>query len=421
MSKKLTEEQTREAIKNFIETGTLLLQFDEFQDLFADYEERKRILTPYIEQILQSKKKYKSLTVDKVLQNLDFFGRAIKPADVSAEVLKRAGQKKRAADARATQKERQEQQEQPAEKIKYKKGDTLKTTSTKLANEFFMLNPPITEIDGQLTLNTIYTKKAGHDVAVLTYYSYNEQYLQAHGITRREFSDFDYFVAMVSNNLFLEGNNKYSFTKLWHEMGNPKTPNAQQLQQLRESLRIGLSTILHISNKEVLEAWGIETDTYQDIESPVIPVQIKTDINKANGQIMNETIYQYAVSPFLLVADPLNQIATWKKDILKLYKGKRSARYWRVMRYLMQTIAWIRNGGRDPKIAINTLCDAVGDKTRADKQRTVKLTYELLDSVFKPLEYVCSYKTDPKDGGIILKCSKSNKPKLNSNNPKDKK
>lgn len=416
----------RETLKEIVQPIFDMLQNEDFQNLLKDAEAREKVLMPYIESVLQdpkSKHKYKGITAAQVLENLDIMGRVINPEELTAEILKRAGQRKRAADAR----EKQTQQQAAAqgldilspEKIKYYHGDKLQTTSTKLANEFFSIAPPITEIDGQLTLNTIYTTKGGEDIAVMSYYNFNEKELNANGITSREFTDFDYFVAMTCNNLFMEGNKIVSLTKIWHEMGNPKNPNPQQLQALRKSLIKGMTTIITISNIEVLKAWKIDIDsgTYKNIKSPVMPIMLKEEKSRANGNIIVETVYIYALSPFIVVAEPLNQITTWDKAILRLYPGSRSGRYWRVMRYLMREIAWIRNdSSRAPKITIDHLCASVGDKTRADKQRTLTLTYELLEKVFKPLDYISSYRTDNKDGGIILKYNKDRKPRLNDKN-----
>lgn len=332
--------------------------------------------------------------------------------------LKAEKQKERAEAARKIQKEKQEQSKDRAtNKIRYSSGDTLQTTGTKLANEFYSITAPFVELEGQLTLNTVYSNKGGSDIVVTSWFHFNEGELNSYGIKRRQFKDSDYFVAMVCNNLFLEDNKQVSLTKIWHEMGNQNTPNPRQLQELREALVLGATTILHISNKEVLDAWGANTDTYDDIVSPVIPAQIRTVYSRANGNILNETIQINGISPFILVADPLNQISTWDKRILKLYDGSRTNRYWSVLRYLMREIAWMRNDTkRTNKITIENLCAAVGDKTRADKQRTLKMTYDLLEKVFKPLDYICSYRTDPKDGGIILKYNKDRKPLLNSEN-----
>ena len=424
----LTEEEQKETLKGVDKAVFDLFEKPAFQDLLKDAEERERILLPYIEKVLnepKNRRRYKGITPQAVLDNLTLTGRVADPEEITAEILKKAQQKKRAQEAHEIQREKRaqlEEQEKAGAVIKYATGDTLQTTSTKLANEFYSIAPPFTEIDGQLTLNTVYASKAGHDIAVYSYFNFNEGELKRYGIARRQFTDYDYFVAMVCNNLFMENNKQVSLTKIWHEMGNPKSPNPKQLQELREAIILGATTILHISNKEVLDHYNIDTETYSDIASPVIPAQIKTDYSRANGSIMNVTVNINALSPFMLVAEPLGQISTWDKQILKLYDGSRSARYWKVMRYLMQQIAWIRHDkSRNNKITIEHLCAAVGDKTRADKQRTLKLTYELLDKVFIPLDYISSYKTDNKDGGIIVNYNKERKPKLNPENPKSQK
>lgn len=381
---------------------------DDLQELLQDAETREKVLLPYIENVLidpRNRKKYAGITAEQVLDNLDVLGRTVNPDDITAEIIKRAQQKKRADEARAKQRERL-QKVKPGEKISYIPGATLKTTSTNLANEFFSFAPPITEIEGQLTLNTLYSDRSGQDIAVLSYFNFNEKELNANGITSRVFTDFDYFVAMVCNNLYLEGNKQVSLTKLWHEMGNPKSPNQKQLQELRKSLIKGMTTIINISNREVLEAWNIDTDSYTDIKSPVMPVILKTERSKANGNIMSETVGIYNISPFILVADPLNQITTWKKDILKLYHGSRTAKYWRVMRYLMQQIAWMRNDKkRQPVITFRHLFDAVGAKRTEDRNTALKLVDELLRDAFKPCKYISGYKIDHQKGRITLTCS----------------
>lgn len=421
----MTEEE-KALLNDAVNSVMSLFQKPEFKELLNDAEERERILLPFVEKVLKdpkNRRKYKGITAAEVLENMDIMGRVVNPGEISAEILKKAESKKRAQAARDIQKKKQgKAQEQAAQVIRYEQGDTLQTTGTKLANEFYSIAPPFNEIDGQLTLNTVYANKGGNNIAVYSWFHFNEGELKQYGITRRNFTDYDYFVAMVCNNLFLENNRQVSLTKIWREMGNTKTPNPRQLQELREALILGATTILHINNKEVLDAWKAETETYSDIVSPVIPAQLKTDYFRANGNIANETIIINGISPFIIVADPLNQIQTWDKQILKLYQGSRSGRYWRVMHYLMREIAWIRNDtARSNKITIDHLCAAVGDKTRADRQRTLKLTYELLDTVFIPLDYISSYKTDNKDGGIVMRFNKERKPKIGPGNGKNQK
>lgn len=382
----------RATLKEIVQPIFDMLQNEDFQTLLKDAEARENVLRPFIESVLQdpkNKNKYKGITAAQVLDNLDVMGRVVNPEELTAEILKRAKQRQRADAASKAQREKLEQKK-AADKISYLPGDTLKTTSTHLAKEFFSLTPPITEINGQLTLSTLYgTNARGEAVNVLSYFSYNEKVLNANGITKQEFNDFDYFVAMVCNNLFTEGNKQVSLTKLWHEMGNPKTPNSTQLQELRKSLIKGMSTQITISNREILELYNINTDSYIDIQSPVMPILIKTEHNRSNGNIMNETVYILQLSPFILVAEPLNQITNWKKDILKLYKGTRNARYYRVMRYLMQEYAFMRNNKkRVNRITFKALFAATGAKRTEDRNTTLKIVSGVLEDAFKPCGYI---------------------------------
>ena len=350
-------------------------------------------------------------------------GRIVNPNDLTAEILKRADQKRRAAEALQIQKEQRAQakeQNTEHEIIKYFNSNELKTTSTNLANKFYSLVPLAKEINGQMYLDVLYNGQGKNEIYVYSSYFFNDAALHAKGITRRKFMAYDYFVAMACNNLFIEGNNKVSLTKIWHEMGNKGTPNPRQLQELREALYLGIYTRIVINNKDILKCYKPDAEYYKEIDTQVIPAQIDTDRKIANNSIMNETVILSGLSPFMLVAIPLNQLNSWDKNILKLYSGSRSARYWRVMQYLMLEIAWMRNPGsnRSNIITVEHLCNAVGDKTRADKQRTLDLTYKLLEQVFKPLDYINSYKEDPKTGNIILGYNKDRQPKLSAKKKK---
>ena len=110
-----------------------------FNELLNDAEQREQVLKPYIEIVLQdpkNKRKYKGITVDAILENLDVMGRIVNPNDLTAEILKRADQKRRAAEALQIQKEQRAQakeQNTEHEIIKYFNSNELKTTSTNLA------------------------------------------------------------------------------------------------------------------------------------------------------------------------------------------------------------------------------------------------------------------------------------------------
>ena len=109
-------------------------------------------------------------------------------------------------------------------------------------------------------------------------------------------------------------------------------------------------------------------------------------------------------SPFFLVAQPLGHFGAWNKDILRLYGGRRTKRYYAVMHYLIREIGWMLNdkSKRNNKLALQSLYSYAGDKTARAKQLTKKMAYRLLDEVFIPTDYIKSYKEDPQDGGICL-------------------
>lgn len=367
-------------------------------------EENIKALAPYIDKVLQENPKaYKDITINDVINNTDAYFVPLDPADeITAKIIKKARQKKSAEEARAKQKETIKVIE-PQGKVTYNQANDFKTTSTKLANAFFNYAPPVNVIDGQLALNTLYSDKNGKQISVLSSYSFNEKILNEYGITSREFTDFDYFVAMVCTNLFENGNQKISLTKLWHELGNPRTPNTRQLQELQKTLIKGLTTTIRISNREILEAYNKDTKSYTDIISPVMPVVINEEHNRVNGNITSGTIYILAKSPFMLVAEPLDQITQWNKDILKLYKGSRTQKYWRVLRYLMREIGWMKNDSkRHPVITFKKLFEDTQAKRTEDRNTILKLTEDLLKDVFVVCGSIKEFKIDHQRGRIEL-------------------
>lgn len=298
--------------------------------------------------------------------------------------------------------------------IRYKKGTELKTSTDKLANIFFSLAAPKGRISGSGQREMIPLKyernNQSKEITLFYDYSFNDEVMKKFGLPL-SFDSYDYFVAAVCDNLFLEGNTDVSLTKIWSEMDDGSSPNTKHLTELYESLVKGATTTVFLDDREVREAWGVNTgDTYNEIVSPVMPLQILGEKFKANGNVANARIVINNVSPFFALSYSLGHYSTWSKDVLKLYKGKRTKRFWSVFHYLMTQIGWMRNpsSDRSNKITYNALYAYTGAKSTRDKQLTRNMTYRVLDEVFKPAGYVISYKEDSKGApGIIIRYTKN--------------
>lgn len=292
--------------------------------------------------------------------------------------------------------------------IHYNKSDTVTTVTDKLAHIFFSLDAPAPTgnfIPGQRSFAQLTEtgrmisyegKKSKNEITLFYDFSYNEEVVQAFGLDKR-FTDYDYFVMTILDNLHEEGNDTVSLTKIWREMGNEGNPSPEQLTELANSMRKGLSTIINIDDTETLKEWKQSNGRSHQLVSPVMPVQFILERFIANGKVANGTVKITGFSPFYMVGRPLAHIGTWDKKVLRLYSGRKTKRYYGVLRYLLREIGWIRNPKstrKNTKIVYSSLYSYLGDKTTRAQQLSRDMLYRLLDEVFIPLGYVMAYKEE---------------------------
>lgn len=282
--------------------------------------------------------------------------------------------------------------------ISYNHGTIVKTMTDKFSNLFFSMAAPQPRgtINGQRQFLPVKYEKQGakKEITLFYDYSYNEKVIERFGLSK-DFDDLAFFTMSIIDNLYDEGNYIVSSTKIWHELGNTGSPSTEAITNLVNILRLGMSTIITADIKEIFDAWGIEAKNKDaEIISPVIPVQIIREKFSANGKTSNALIHIMGHSPFYMIGYPLKHLTDWNKDVLRLYSGRRTKRYYSVLRFLITNIGWMRNqkSNRSNKIRYSTLYNATGDKTTRDKQLTRKMLHRLLDEVFIPTGYVTAYK-----------------------------
>lgn len=293
-------------------------------------------------------------------------------------------------------------------RVQYKRTTELKTVTDKLTNVFFSLTAPASstpDVNGQRKMTPLRyeSQKAKKEVTLFYDYVYNEDVLDKYGLSKK-FDDFDFFVMTIIDTLYSAGNDLVSFTKIYNEMGGEGSPTSKQLEPIYYSVLKGLSTTITIDDAEAQKAWNTDkTGTYHEIISPVIPVQIGNERFIANGRIANGFVKINGFSPFMQVAKPLGHLTAWDKKILRLYTGKRTKRYYSVLRFLMLQIGWMRNGDRSNKILYSSLYQYTGDTTARAQQLARDMMYRLLDEVFKPAGYITAYreKADPSPGVVL--------------------
>lgn len=360
----------------------------------------------------KNKGKYKGITAQDILDNLNVKGELVDPDKQTAEIYKKAQKQKRAADARKVQSEKaaEKQSKQQGRPIHYNRSSKeTKLTTTKLSNSFFDPIPDMQQIDGQPAMILPYTPRGSEKCAVLTAtFSIDEGKLIMCGIdpdTAQLDYGYDFFAMSALDQLRSENNVDVTLTKILKQMGI--TPSQKEMLKLYRSLCIGAATGTKVNNKEVLEAWGINTDEWTEVIGNVMPITIENKYRMIDGNLSKIQIHIGDYSPFYRVSQPLGHLSSWDNELFSLYKGKRTPKYWRLMRYLTKEIAWLRNEkgtDRAPILKLESIYDFVGDKTRQQKKVTKETTYQILSECFAPLYYIDGTKTqeDPKTGAIKI-------------------
>lgn len=431
----LNTQEAQKAIEGIKETAkriTAYMQSDEYKaakeslqqmaayirEHRADFEaldeatDHVKNLAPFLQEELAADPNFEGVTLKQVIR--EGFTIHGQPTDSKYRpLIERAEQQ--LADFEATEGAflELEQAASEIEHIQYKQTPDLKTITDKLTNIYFSLTAPQPRgmINGQRQMLPVRYegKKSKKEITLFFDYTWNEETLKKYGLDK-SFTDFDFFVMTALDNLKGAGNDIVSATKIYREMGGEGSPGQKHLQEISDSLLKGATTIITIDNKEVLEAFGKMPDKdskekYQEIVSQVMPIKIRNERFMANGRIADCYIKILDYSPFLQVAAPINRITTWDKEVLRLYKGKKTKRYYSVLRFLMQQIGMMRStkANRSPKVLYSTLYEYTGAKTSKAQKQTRDMMYRILDEVFKPAAYILAYKEEAKPNpGVVL-------------------
>ena len=302
--------------------------------------------------------------------------------------------------------------------VQYNNTTELKTVTDKWANLFFSVAAPRGGLDvsGQRSFIPVkYEKdKSKKEITLFYDYSFDEEIIKKFSLSKR-FTDKDFFVATIIDNLLDEGNEIITLSKIWREMGGHGSPTGKQLDPIYKTILSGMATIVTAEVSDIYTAWNISDNKSRDIVSPVIPVQMLPEKLKVNGKITDATIKITSHTPFYIVGANLGHLTTWPKEVLQLYTGRKTDRYYSVLRYLMRELAWMRNtkGKRGNKILYQSLYDYCGDKSTRDEQLTRNMMCTLLDEVFRPIGYITSYKEDNSGKpGVKLQYTKASQPRI---------
>ena len=140
--------------------------------------------------------------------------------------------------------------------------------------------------------------------------------------------------------------------------------------------------------------------------------QYEIDRDSGRGRVLDGKVTIKGYSAFREVAAPLGHLTEYDKDFFRLYGGKRTARYYSVLLFLIQQVAWLRNqySKRSNKIKYSTLYEATGATTTKARAQTKDMFYKVLEQVFIPAGHVTRWK-EATDGeaGVFIYVTKSGK------------
>lgn len=397
-------------VKRLLSDKTL---FDNLDEVIACLQEIDAI-TPYIEDAINPAtnggKHYGNLTAYDVLSNIEINGNVIDPDNKfcveiynNALANKKAAEKKqRAADAREKQKQQIGKVDiSSIDKIAYKQStDTVIIPRSDFTNNFFSLIPSFKIVNGQYTMISTFKHGSNMPIIMPAIFTQDTNYLKLIGMKDADFNtfnDFDFFVAAKCDKLFLEGNNIITPTKLLKELGMPVSQSS--IDDLMKSIYKGKSTNAVVNNKEIMDAWGVDYDRehYQEIDRPILQVNIKHERSRVNGNIAGTKIEICSLSLFHDFDKIINYVTTWDDRIFTQYKGRRTKKYWSILRYLLLQIGWMRadNSTRtNTKITMAAVYEFVNDTDAKQRQASREMIIALLDDVFKPLNYITGYTTE---------------------------
>lgn len=217
--------------------------------------------------------------------------------------------------------------------------------------------------DGQYQYLRVNTSKKGTDAGAIIQFSAKEN-----GITlSRDLSAAHEWLHNVFANLCLEGNEVFSLTHLYSEMGNKDRPNKQDLERLLQKLEEMRHIDITIDNAQEVEdaKYNYPHFTYR---GSLLPFEIITA--EINGQVVEGAIHPLRTPPMMQFAKERKQISEVPKDVLRFDLPKTEANL-SLAGYLIKTICRMKNDTSDTnhKLKLDTIYENCNMNTRAKRNQ----------------------------------------------------
>ena len=222
------------------------------------------------------------------------------------------------------------------------------------------------QIPGQMSLIPVSYEKKGADEITLFCGMTSDSFLSC-------LTPEDFFILSFLDDAYISGNAKCSVHWLFKEYLGER-PSDRQLSDFYKKLEGLAGTTLKINDAQVRTAWEAADEKkgkrtkYREIVQAAAPTKLGAEKYVASGQVADATVLIYD-RPAVLQADRVaKQITTVPKSLLQVRKDSgrfvsRTARFYRVLFYLIRRIALIKSGTSPNMMILNSLYVETGETT----------------------------------------------------------
>lgn len=219
------------------------------------------------------------------------------------------------------------------------------------------------QIPGQLSFIPVSYEKKGADEITLFCGMTSDSFLSC-------LTPEDFFILSFLDDAYISGNAKCSVHWLFREYLGER-PSDRQLNDFYKKLEGLAGTTLKINDAQVRNAWEVDEKKtkrtkYREIVQAAAPIKLGAEKYVASGQVADATVLIYD-RPAVLQADRVaKQITTVPKSLLQVRKDSgrfvsRTARFYRVLFYLIRRIALIKSGTSPNMMILNSFYNEIGD------------------------------------------------------------
>ena len=245
-----------------------------------------------------------------------------------------------------------------------RKLEEIQMSSDPLNNMFFsMFAPgPRNEIEGQQNFIPVQYGKGGN-----LYYNfcYDQEIFEKNGLEKGH-DRFDLFVMQIADNLHAIGNEETTINQIGLVLCGGNDPGPKMRENIEKSLKKLVGTTITIDDREIKQANG--EDEYNEIISPLLPIQIGLKKSASRGCTTKNGIRFTGQAPLMQIARETGQMSVIPKEIF-CNDIKKTPRYFEALYIALREIEAYKNtpGKGYNTILFDKFYAEMGEKKKRDR------------------------------------------------------